>query len=150
MCHDGRAWNSCCVRVYRRQRRAKFAGEPMTPLMELIRITGAPCRETAFGRSFCSWRRAPSSRLLACAAHPRLPTRTCVRLQRIDLCAVPYVDRIVECPIVLIGCAWRQAFIVARATVHPAVGLTRVLTAILATILTGAKTVLRTSVLLGE
>jgi hypothetical protein len=39
---------------------------------------------------------------------------------------------------------------VARATIHSAIVLTRILTAILATILPGDKTVLRASVLLGD
>jgi hypothetical protein len=50
----------------------------------------------------------------------------------------------------LIRYAWRKAFIMAGATVHAAIVLTRILTAVLATILPGAKTVLGTSIILGD
>jgi len=84
---------------------------------------------------------------LACTVHARSPTGARVRLQRLGLRAVFWIDRIVEPSIALIRYAWRKAFIVTGATIHPAIILTRILTAILATILPRAKTVLRASIL---
>jgi hypothetical protein len=84
--------------------------------------------------------------LTTCRAYSGLPAGTCVWTYRIDLCAVARIERIVERSIVLVRCAWREAFIVTGATIHPAIVLTRKLT----TILPGAKSVLRASILLGD
>ena len=80
--------------------------------------------------------------VLACIVHARLPTGARVRLQRLGLRAVSWIDRIVEPSIALVRCAWRKAFIVTGATIHPAIILTRILTAILATVLPRDKTIL--------
>src|ERR1700694_337288 len=95
-------------------------------------------------------RRDRSLLLLTGRSYSGLPSRAGIWSHRIRLCAVPWINRIVERPIVLVRCAWRKAFILTRATIHPAIVLTRILTAILATILPGAKSVLRASVLLGD
>jgi hypothetical protein len=91
---------------------------------------------------------------LACIVHACLPTGARVRLQRLGLRAVFWIDRIVEPSIALVCCARREAFIVTGATVYAAIVLTRILTAVLATVLPGDKTVLGapilSAVLLGE
>src|SRR5258707_13457715 len=84
----------------------------------------------------------PANKLLTCIVHACLPTGARVRLQRLGLRAVSWIDRIVEPSIALVRCAWRKAFIVTGATIHPAIILTRILTAILATVLPRDKTIL--------
>jgi hypothetical protein len=97
--------------------------------------------------AFCSIKELLSPRLLACAVHARLPTRARVWLQRLGLRAIFWINRIVEPSIALIRRAWRKAFIVTGATIDPAIILTRILTAILATILPRDKTILWASIL---
>jgi hypothetical protein len=75
-----------------------------------------------------------------------LPSRARIRLEHFDLCTILGIDRIVEGSISLIRCARRKAFIVTGATVHAAIVLTR----ILAAILSGDKTVLGASIILGD
>src|SRR5258707_11687915 len=93
----------------------------------------------------------PANKLLTCIVHARLPTGARVRLERLGLRAVSWIDRIVEPSIALVRCAWRKAFIAAGATIHPAIILTGVLTAILATVLPRDKTAsILPPVLLGD
>jgi hypothetical protein len=87
---------------------------------------------------------------LACATYSSLPSRARGWRERIDLRAIARTNWILIRPIVFVGGAWRKPFIVTRATIHSAIVLTRILTAILATILPRDKTVLRESVFLGD
>ncbi|SRR5258705_3443054 len=83
--------------------------------------------------------------LLARPAHAPLPSGTRVRLYHFGLCAVSWIDGIVESPIVLIRCAGRKTFVSTRATIHARIHLSAPLTAVLAIRFTGIEAVLRTA-----
>jgi hypothetical protein len=75
-------------------------------------------------------------------ANSGLPSRAFIRRYRIDLRAVPWINRIIGRSVAPVRCAWRKAFIVTTPAVHPPIGLIPDLTAILTAILPGTETVL--------